>query len=327
MKPYDIQPLTDRFPGKIQTHVDMSRFTTYKVGGPADIFLEVVKTDDLIDAITIARASAIPLTIIGGGSNILVGDKGIRGMVVKNSSNTIRTMGMKGAIHKGISSKTTYVQADSGVPMNTLVRFTIEEGLSGLEMHLGLPGTVGGAVYMNAKWGHPLTYIGDVLYQATILTPRNTIVTTGRDYFRFGYDTSTIQTTGDIVIHVTFQLQGGETHRIWETANQNIQYRFATQPQGVFTAGCVFRNIPQSVVEEKGLPVAASSAGYLIDKAGLKGSEEGGASFSRDHANFIVTSPKANALDVIKLIERARLQVKKKFGITLEEEIIRLGEF
>jgi UDP-N-acetylmuramate dehydrogenase len=136
-----------------------------------------------------------------------------------------------------------YVEADSGVLFNTLVRFTVDEGLGGLEVHLGLPGTVGGAIYMNSKWTNPVTYVGDALYQATILTPENEVMIVDRSYFRFAYDTSIIQKTRDIVLRVVFALIPGQKDKIWKTANQCIAYRRERQPQGVKSPGCTFRNL------------------------------------------------------------------------------------
>ncbi len=280
----------------------MARYTTFKIGGPADLFYVARNTEELVTVITEARNAEFPVFVLGGGTNILIGDKGIRGLVVKNSTSRM--------VRRGVQ-----VEADSGVSFNKLVRFTIDEGLSGLEMHLGLPGTVGGAVYMNSKWTHPKGYVGDVVHQAEILTPSNTLELVPKRYFRFGYDTSVIQKSHDIVTKVIFALHADDKEHIWKRANESIAYRRQTQPQGIFSAGCTFRNISKT------------SAGLLVDQAGLKGLVIGDAQISPVHANFIVNLGKASASDVIQLIDRAKEQVKRQFGIELEEEIVRVGEF
>jgi UDP-N-acetylenolpyruvoylglucosamine reductase len=282
---------------------------------------------DIVTAVRTARDLTIPVYILGGGSNILVGDKGIRGLVVKNNASSIAIRGIKGEVLKGESKRRVYVEADSGVVFNRLVRFTVDEGLSGLEMHLGLPGTVGGAVYMNSKWMQPEGFVGDVVYQAEILTANSEQKIVPRSYFRFAYDTSVIQKTGDIVLRVVFALIADSKERLWEIANQSIRYRRETQPQGVLSAGCTFRNITPAQAITHSTPDHATSAGLLLDKAGMKGARVGDAEISMHHANFIFNRGKATASDVVKLITRAKEQVKKKFGITLVEEIVRVGEF
>ncbi len=301
--------------------------TTFKVGGPADFFLNATTTEDMVAAIEIARFSGIPVFILGGGTNILIGDKGIRGLVIKNSTSKIRIVGMKGQLSGGTDTSKVYVEADSGVIINKLVRFTAEEGLKGLEMHLGLPGTVGGAVFMNSKWTKPVGYVGDAVYQAEILLPTGERRIVPQTYFQFAYDTSILQTSKDIVLSVVFGLDRDQKDALWAIANESIAYRRQTQPQGVKSAGCTFRNVPKSEIMAKGLPTEATSAGFLVDHAGLKGVKVGDAQISPMHANFIINLGQATAADVIQLIDRARDQVKSQFGVTLEEEIVRVGEF
>lgn len=312
---------------RLRENEPLARYTTFKIGGPADIFYEAKTKDELVAAVGLARETGLPLYIFGGGTNILIGDRGIRGIVIKNSSQNISIRGVRGSMEAGGSKKTVFVEADAGVPMNKLVRFTIEEGLSGLEMQLGLPGSVGGAVYMNSKWTKPEGYVGDAVYQAQVLTPEGDIKTVTRDYFHFAYDFSTLQKSGDIVLSVTFALLQDEKEKLWETANTSIGYRRETQPQGVFSAGCTFKNISQVTALTASTPNLTTSAGFLVDNAGLKGKRVGDAEISSVHANFIINRKNATATDVIELIEMARTAVKEKFGVDLEEEIIRVGEF
>ncbi len=305
----------------------LSRYTTFKIGGPADLFYDAKTVDELTTAVTHARKHKIPIFILGGGTNILVGDRGIRGLVIKNSSSRITIVGAKGHMYHGESQGSVYAEAESGVPMNKLIRFTIEEGLSGLEMQLGLPGSVGGAVYMNSKWTHPESYVGDVVYQARILTPQGQEKDVPQSYFHFAYDTSTIQKTADFVLTVTFRLTARPTEGLWKTANESMVYRRDTQPQGVFSPGCTFRNITKAAALTAVTPNQTTSAGFLVDHAGLKGARVGDAQISPVHANFIINNGKATAHDVVELIEKARSQVQKQFGVRLQEEIVRVGEF
>lgn len=312
---------------RLRENEPMDRHTTLKVGGPADLFYEAKTTDELLTSIGAARNLSLPVRIVGGGSNILVGDKGIRGLVIKNATSVIAMKGMKGSLSRGMPRRRVFVAADSGVVMNQLVRFTIEEGLAGLEMQLGLPGTVGGAVFMNSKWTNPEGYVGDAVYQANILTPKGEQLIVPRSYFHFGYDQSIIQKTHDVVLRVVFALTSQPKDQLWRVANASIAYRRESQPHGVLSPGCTFRNISKAQAYAIPTPNHTTSAGFLIDHAGLKGMSVGDAEISPVHANFIINRGHATASDVVQLIERARDQVKKQFGIELVEEIVRVGEF
>lgn len=313
---------------KLRENELLAPHTTFKIGGPADLFFDAKTTDELVSAVKSARKLQIPIYILGGGSNLLIGDKGIRGLVIKNSTSKIVIRGAKGSYKSGEhKSGLVYLEADSGVVMNQLVRFTIEEGLAGLEMQLGLPGSVGGAVYMNSKWTHPAAAVGDAVYQAKILTPDGEVTDVPKSYFSFAYDSSAIQKTGDIVLSVVFALSKESKEKLWQIANDSIAYRRATQPQGVFTLGCTFRNISKAQAMSAATPNQTTSAGFLMDHAGLKGLTVGGAVVSNTHANFIVNQNGATASDVVQLIELCRNAVRERYGVELKEEIVRVGEF
>lgn len=319
--------LHKKFADRLKRDEILAPYTTFKIGGPADLFYIATNKEELVSIITESRKLQIPMFILGGGSNILIGDKGIRGIVIKNNMRDIHIVGMKGKLTNGTKQGQVYVESESGVLFNSLVRFAIEQGLGGIEEHLGLPGTVGGAIFMNSKWTHPETFVGDVVYQATILTPKNQIIAVPQSYFRFGYDKSSIQKSGDIVLSVVFGLMRENKEHLWEIANKSIAYRRQTQPQGVFTPGCTFQNITRAQALAAATPGHTMSAGFLIDHAGLKGVSVGDAQISTSHANFIINHGKASASDVLQLIEKAREQVKKLFGVDIKEEIIRVGEF
>lgn len=339
-------------PMNFKKDVSLSPYTTFKIGGPAEFFYEAGSVKEIVEAVIQAREAGLPITILGGGTNILIGDEGVRGLVIKNNTSTITIRGMKGKVEGGEAKGSVFVEVDSGVVFNKLVRFTVEEGLGGLEAHLGLPGTVGGAIFMNSKWtkaaskdaaqgivtqnnrrryfgtlSMPVTYVGDAVYQATILTAKSEMKIVDRSYFHFAYDTSSIQKTGDIVLRVVFALVPGDKDELWSVANQSIAYRRESQPQGVKSPGCTFRNITSAEAMTAATPDHTTSAGFLVDHAGLKGTSVGDAQISSVHANFIINTGHATAADVIELIELARGKVKEQFGVELQEEIVRLGEF
>ncbi len=322
-----LQKLKDALGPKARENEPLAPYTTFKIGGPADIFFDAKTVSELVFAVTEARKLGVDVFVLGGGTNILIGDKGIRGLVIKNSTSGIHVKGMKGQSNAGAQTRLVYVEAETGVIINKLVRFTAEEGLKGLEMQLGLPGTVGGAIFMNSKWTKPVGYVGDVVYQAEILTPAGQRTIVPQKYFQFAYDTSSIQKTHDIVLSVVFALEVDTKEHLWTIANESIAYRRVSQPQGVKSAGCTFRNISQADVLTRSLPATATSAGFLVDHAGLKGTQIGMAQISPLHANFIVNLGGALASDVVQLIDRAKDQVKRQFGVDLEEEIVRVGEF
>lgn len=321
------QKLKTIFDSGLKENEPLARYTTFKIGGPADLFFAAKTVEELEKVIVAARKLDIPIWIFGGGSNVLVADKGVRGLVIKNATHKIILRGAKGNLSRGKREGLVYLEVDTGVVFNQLVRLTIAEGLSGLEMHLGLPGTVGGAIYMNSKWTKPVAYVGDAVYQATLIKRQGEIRTIPAAYFHFGYDRSIIQQTGDIVTKVIFALHPADKTKLWEVANKSIAYRRQTQPQGVLSPGCTFRNLTKATAVTLSTPGLTTSAGFLLDHAGLKGLTVGGAQISPVHANFIINKGKATASDVLKLIEIAKETVRQKYGVELQEEIVKVGEF
>lgn len=314
--------------GRISLSTQLSQYTTLKLGGPAEYFYIAQTKSDIIQAVKGALEANIPYYVVGSGSNVLVSDKGVTGFVIRNESRSIKIVKRLGKLVNGtLKTERALVEVDSGVAMNQLVRFLCDEGLEGLERHLGLPGTVGGALYMNSKWTKPLVYVGDVLYQAEILTREGEAKTVNRDYFDFGYDQSILQKTHETVLSVTFKLNSQDKHILWERANASMEYRRTTQPMGVASAGCTFRNIPLSQALRLGTPENTTSAGYLVDQVGLKNFSVGKAKYSGTHANFILNLGGATASDVKNLVDEAKTRVKNRFNVEIEPEIILLGDF
>lgn len=317
---------------RVLTNEPLSKYSTFSLGGPADLFYKALTTAELVKAITTVRACEIPFFIMGGGTNLLIGDKGFRGLVIKNETKSIKLVGAWGKFNSRNTDKSTrvntvYIEVDSGVGVNRLVRFTLDQGFSGLEPFLGQPGSVGGAVYINAHNMHLGKFIGEKVFSAKILKPANEVANVPFSYFKFGYDKSVLQKTGEIVLSVIFKLAAGDKNSLWEKAQEEFDYRRKTQPAGVYTSGCTFRNISESEAVRIATPNYTKSAGYLIESVGLKNYQIGGAKFSQEHANFIVHSGGATASNVLELIRKAQKSIKDKYAINLVEEIVLVGEF
>jgi UDP-N-acetylmuramate dehydrogenase len=283
--------------------------TTFKVGGPADWLIETSGSDDILAALNIAHRWNIPITVLGGGSNVLIADGGVRGLVIRTRGGHIEQPDER------------HVRADASTTINGLVRWTIHRGIAGLEAWAGTPGTVGGAVYGNAHFGGRL--IGDLVESVRIADRDATVRDLPCAQMNFGYDRSRLQKSGEILLSAVFVVSSGDPVALREIARTSLAYRKQTQPLDTPSAGCIFQN-PTAAQLPEGIP---ASAGALVDRAGLKGVASGGARISTAHANFIVNEGSATAADIRGLIELCRLRVREEFGLTLEEEIVYLGEF
>lgn len=326
------QPLLAQFGDKITRNEPLSKHTYFKLGGPADLFTTAATSDELIDLARAALALKIPYLVLGGGSNVLVLDAGFRGLVIKNKSGNIKLKGFTGQVTKRedlsakrqVSLKEVVVQADSGVPANQLIRYTLDEGLAGLEDFLGLPGTVGGAIYNNSH--HLGKLIGDLVSEVTALDQRGDLITLTPRELKFAYDYSVFHDTGDTILTASFLLSRGDKEELWQRGNAAVSRRAATQPLGAPSSGCIFKNISVADAMRLGTPNQTCSAGYLIDKAGLKGERVGGAIVSDVHANFIVNDGTATSQDVLDLITHIKQAVESKFNVMLIPEIVTIGE-
>lgn len=299
-------------PGRIQQNAPLAPFTTFKVGGPADWLVLARRASDVTAALRAARAVGLPVTVLGGGSNVLVADAGVRGLVIRVHGGEVRASGEH------------TVRADGGLTINGLVRWTINRGVAGFEAWAGTPGTVGGAIYGNAHFKGRL--IGELVESVEVV---DTGVATGHEVriaaadMEFGYDRSRLQRTRELVVSADFRVGRGEPDALRAVARESLAYRKRTQPLESSSAGCIFQN-PDPAIDRvpDGIP---SSAGALVDRAGLKGSREGAARVSPTHGNFIVNEGGASADDIRRLIARCREQVYAKFGVELRDEIVYLG--
>lgn len=296
---------------RVRAEVDLAPFTTFRVGGPADYLVEVRSAQELHAVLEAARAAGAPVTPLGGGSNVLIADAGVRGVVIR-----LRLMDLS-------QPAPDVVRASAGVTMNGLVRWTIGRGLAGLEAWAGTPGTVGGAIYGNAHYGG--RNIGELVARARLMSRAGDVAEVAGDAMEFAYDTSRLQRTRELLVWAEFRVAGGVPEALRSVARASLAHRKRTQPLDVPSAGCVFQNPdPARDRVPEGMP---ASAGALVDRAGLKGHRIGGAMISTAHGNFIVNDGRATAADIGSLIETARRAVRDRFGVELRDEVVRIGEF
>lgn len=281
----------------IKLKENLKNHCTFQVGGEADFFYELKNLKDLKALLAFAKTKKIPYFILGKGSNILFDDKGFRGLVIKN-------------ISEKIIIKNSTVEADSGVPVSKLVMETVKKGLSPLEKWMGLPGTVGGAIYGNAGCNSLETK--DVLESVTLLNPKTgKIKKVSAKSLGLKYRSSKLKKSNEIVLKAVFRLKKSklpqeDQKKIMAEISQN---RLKKQPLGL-SSGSFFKN-----------PSPKNPAGMLIDKAGLKGKKVGKAQISEKHGNFLLNLGGATSADILKLAKLAKQQVKAKFGISLVPEV------
>lgn len=297
---------------RVQRNAPLASFTTFKVGGPADLLIETRNEAEIVQAVKLAHAAGVKVTMLGGGSNVLIADAGIRGLVIRPRGGEVTLVGDR------------IVRVDAAVTINGLVRWTINRGYAGLEAWAGTPGTVGGAIYGNAHWKR--INIGDLVESVRLIKPDGTLLQAPADRMEFEYDYSRLKHTGEIVLWAAFRVTPGSNPAALRlVARESLAFRKQTQPLESPSAGCIFMNPDPS--RDRVPEGIQPSAGALVDRAGLKGVALGGARVSPTHANFIITQGAAKAAEIKELVERCRTAVKDQFGVTLRNEIICLGEF
>lgn len=300
--------------GKIKRGHDLFTSLTLRTHTLSEFYFEARSKVELINAISVCLVNSISFTLIGGGSNIVFKSFRAPGLTIKNSYQKIQVLRE--------DNTSIDLLISSGYIVSRLISFTVEKGWSGFEYHKGLPGTVGGAIYMNSKWMRPESYFGDSLIKADILDTKGNIRTVTRDYFQFAYDYCILQKTGEQFIDGIFRMKKRDAATLKKHSDDALAYRKRTQPFGVATAGCFFRNISEAEKIKMHLPT--TSAGYLIEKCGLKKYRIGDYEISSVHANFIVNvgGHSSKVTDLIELVTYIKLKVKEKFNISLKEEVI-----
>lgn len=287
-------------PEKILVDEPMKNHTNFKVGGPADVMALPTTQAELLCVLDLARRDGIPCFIVGNGSNLVVRDGGIRGLVVKlENLNRIQVEG-------------EYIIAESGAELKALSELALERHLTGLEFACGIPGSLGGAVFMNAG-----AYDGemkDVLESVTVITPQGDKKRLSRDELELGYRTSRVKTHGDIVIEARMKLKPGDYEIIGARIAELTRKREDRQPLEFPSAGSTFKR-PEGYF-----------AGKLIQDAGLKGYEHFGAAVSAKHSGFIINKDNATAREVLELISHVQQIVMELFHVQLEPEVLIVGE-
>lgn len=297
--------------GALRRNVTLAPYTTFRIGGPADWMYEAVSGDDLATAIATARELRVPYFVLGLGANILVGDGGFRGLVIRNVAQAYR-FGDDGTLW-----------TESGGVMRDLILQAVNRGWSGLEHYIGIPSTVGGAIWQNLHFLSPAPerdrtmFIAEVFDSCRILSAEGEMRQVDADYVAFGYDDSVFHHRDDYVLDATFRLSPGDPAVMHRVMQENLSWRGARHPWLEIhpSAGSIFKKIE------------GVGAGRLVDQCGLKGYRVGGAQISNIHANIMVNLGDASAGDVRTLISHAQRAVKQKFGYDLEVEIGFVGEF
>jgi len=296
---------------RVLRDVPLAPYTTFRIGGPADLLYEATTADELAGAITAARALDVPWFVLGLGANILVGDRGVRGLVIRNVASHFRF------------EDDGRLRVESGAVMRDVIPEAVRRGWSGLEHYVGIPSTVGGAIWQNLHFLSPAPerartmFIAEVFRSCDILSEEGERRTVGPDYVQFGYDDTVFHHRRDIVLAATFQLERADPADMHRVMQENLSWRGARHPWLDWhpSAGSIFKKIE------------GVGAGRLIDQCGMKGFRVGDAQISHIHANIMVNLGRATAADVRELIRTAQARVAERFGHRLEPEIGFIGEF
>jgi UDP-N-acetylmuramate dehydrogenase len=294
-----------------RTDVRLAPYTTFKIGGPADLYCEPSSADELALAVLAARELEVPYFVLGLGANILIGDRGFRGLVIRNAAHHERW---------GDDGK---LWVESGAVIRDLIADSAHRGWSGLEHFVGIPSTVGGAIWQNLHFLSPAperertVFISEVFESCEILSAEGIRRTVGSDYVNFGYDDTVFHHRADIVLAVTFALAPGDPNVMYRVMQENLSWRGARHPWLELnpSAGSIFKKLE------------GVGAGRLIDQIGMKGFRIGDAQISHIHANIVVNLGHATAREVRELIATAQRRVQESLGHHLEPEISFIGEF
>jgi len=298
----------ENFRGELLENEPLSDHTSFRIGGRADVLAYPVDRQDLLVLLKEVKARRLSFMVIGGGTNLLVRDKGYRGVMI-----SLKRMDAVSVVreYRSLGGSFAVVSADAGAPLARLMNFAVERGLTGLEFAAGIPGSLGGAVCMNA--GTSLGDIGGVIDTVTLIDPSGELLSRPRDEMGFGYRTANVA-AGEVVLDCTVILRHDDTGKVKKRVSDLMTQRKQHQPWGMPSAGSVFKN-PMD-----------EAAGRFIESAGLKGKTVGKAQVSEKHANFIVNLGGATAADVLALMEIIQAKVLAMHNVRLEPEIKIVGE-
>ena len=287
---------------KVRINEPMNRHTTFRIGGPADYFLLPSRSEEVTGILEICKEESLQYFILGNGSNLLVSDEGYRGVIIQLYRN-----------YGGLTVEGTEIRAGAGVLLSQIAAAARNESLTGFEFAGGIPGTLGGAVVMNAgAYGGELK---DVLKEAVVMDREGNIFTVPVEKLAMGYRTSLVKTAGYLVLEVVISLKKGSQEEIRDTMKDLADRRISKQPLEYPSAGSTFKR-PEGYF-----------AGKLIMDAGLRGYQVGGAQVSEKHCGFVINKGNATAADVCRLMADVQAKVQEQFGVTLEPEVKFLGDF
>ena len=290
-----------RLDGKVSFDVFMNRHTTMRVGGPAMALYQPGSIDAVVESIRFFKRNGLPFLVIGGGSNMIVKDKGANSIFIKLSS----------PCFKGVEVSDKEITCGAGVLLRELIKSAEDESLGGMEFLVGIPGTVGGAIAQNAG-AHGYS-ISDILRRVKVIDRAGEVITLSRQDIKSGYRSSGLD--GYVIVAATFALYRKDRRSIRDAVMNNLQSRLINQDYSGPSSGCIFKN-------PAGMNI---SAGELIDRCGLKGNRIGGAWVSQKHANFIMNKKRATAADILELIDIIKKKVKDRFDVELKEEVKIIG--
>ena len=314
------QLFSKKFP-QLQPQFDypLASHTYMKIGGPAEIFVQLTSVEMIVEVVTFCRDEQIPLTVLGGASNVIIADTGLRGVVVTLNNQEYEVVGHNNDL--------TILRVGAGFKMAPLVRKTVDDGLTGLEYFLGVPGKLGGSIYNNAHYLSDL--IGNFVSQVEVLDASNNLRWVSQKDCQFAYDQSVFQQTRDLILAVEFALPKGNLDESQQKITKATEYRAQTQPLGEPSSGCYFRNVTNTPELQKQFPQFAERrempSGFLIDQAGLKGVHFGDIEISQKHAAFFVNKGHGTSDDVLHLAEMVKQKIKEKFNVALHEEVFFLS--
>ena len=296
-------------PSRVTRDAPLAPLTTFRIGGPADLLVRVTTADEMVVALQAVRDQGVPHTLLGAGANVLVSDRGIRGVVIRSEIGGIEWL------------DALTLRAGAGVhTYPTLTNETVARGLGGLHHYVGIPSTVGGALWQNLHFLSPdrarTCFIEEVVHQAEIFTEEGERRVVGRQYFEFGYDDSILHHRDDVVLSADFRLSPAPVEMLREVVRSNLEWRDERHPDLWLypCAGSIFQKID------------GVGAGRLIDQCGLKGTVHGAAQIFHRHANIIVNLGGATAQDVMELIRLAQSTVARETGHELVPEIGFVGD-
>lgn len=334
---------------RIKINEPMNRHTTFRIGGPADVYFEAQTAEEVAKAVKICRDLNVSYFVLGMGANLLVGDGGIRGLVIRPLMDMMEISGpysspenwSKAGSDEHYKSydedqylkfddldlveppSDTLIRVGAGISLPVLISWTLEQNLTGLQNFAGIPSSVGGCLYNNVHGGTHL--FNEFVHEVKLIDQNGHVVLVSHDKMGFAYDRSRLQKTHEIVLEVILKLSHGDIEKARQVRLEWLRRKLKVQPQKD-CPGCVFKNISSAEAQRISAPTVA--AGWVIDQGlGLKGTQIGGVKISEKHANFFINTGTATARDVIQTINLVKTKAKEKFNLDLVEEIQMVGEF